>query len=143
MFRHLWLVAFLGLSVEPILAQEPYGPRLSPYLHGLNQYGIPLNVSPYLHLSRGGNPALNYYLGVVPEVARRRLEREFVRELDSIYGPPQRPLTQRVLTEEELQRLPEQPELPGRDQPARFLTPGTYPPGFMNYGPYYNLGQKR
>lgn len=35
-----------------------------------NPYGRP-QLSPYLNLLRGGNPAANYYLGVVPEVERR------------------------------------------------------------------------
>jgi hypothetical protein len=35
-----------------------------------NPYGRP-QLSPYLNLLRGGNPAANYYLGVVPERERR------------------------------------------------------------------------
>ena len=35
-----------------------------------NPYGGP-QLSPYLNLLRGGSPAANYYLGVVPEVDRR------------------------------------------------------------------------
>src|SRR5713226_9128309 len=35
-----------------------------------NPYGRP-QLSPYLNLLRGGSPAANYYLGVVPERERR------------------------------------------------------------------------
>ena len=47
-----------------------YGPGLvSPYNSSFTRPGP--NLSPYLNLLRGGNPAANYYLGVVPEVERR------------------------------------------------------------------------
>lgn len=47
-----------------------YGPGVvSPYNSSFTRPGP--NLSPYLNLLRGGNPAANYYLGVVPEVERR------------------------------------------------------------------------
>src|SRR5216684_7044894 len=48
-----------------------YGPGLvSPYNSSFTRPGP--NLSPYLNLLRGGgNPAANYYLGVIPEVERR------------------------------------------------------------------------
>src|SRR5215831_20604771 len=47
-----------------------YGPGLvSPYNSTFTRPGP--NLSPYLNLLRGGNPAANYYLGVVPEIERR------------------------------------------------------------------------
>src|SRR5215467_3564741 len=47
-----------------------FGPGLvSPYNSSFTRPGP--NLSPYLNLLRGGNPAANYYLGVVPEVERR------------------------------------------------------------------------
>jgi hypothetical protein len=45
------------------------GPYGSPYSNTFARPGP--NLSPYLNLLRGGNPAANYYLGVVPEVERR------------------------------------------------------------------------
>src|SRR5258708_27378223 len=56
-------------------ANSPYnlnlfGPGLvSPYNSSFTRPGP--NLSPYLNLLRGGNPAANYYLGVIPEVERR------------------------------------------------------------------------
>src|SRR5262245_56602670 len=35
------------------------------------------SLSPYLNLLRGGNPAANYYLGVVPELQRRTQAAQF------------------------------------------------------------------
>ena len=47
-----------------------FGPGLvSPYNSSFTRPGP--NLSPYLNLLRGGNPAANYYLGVIPEVERR------------------------------------------------------------------------
>src|SRR4029077_3405965 len=54
-----------------VQAQTPYYPRstsANPYSY--NPYSRP-TLSPYLNMLRGGNPAANYYLGVVPEVERR------------------------------------------------------------------------
>ena len=54
---------------------SPYGQYYNPYTRspGANPGGGP-RLSPYLNLLRGGNPAANYYLGVVPEIDRRRYE---------------------------------------------------------------------
>jgi len=47
-----------------------YGPGLvSPYNSSFTRPGP--SLSPYLNLLRGGNPAANYYLGVIPEIERR------------------------------------------------------------------------
>src|SRR6516164_9485606 len=51
------------------------------------------NLSPYLNLLRGGNPAANYYLGVIPEVERRNNAAQFAAGITdlarSIEAPPQ------------------------------------------------------
>jgi hypothetical protein len=46
-------------------AQAPYN---------VPQYGVGFRpgLSPYLNLLRGGDPAANYYLGVIPEFERRQ-----------------------------------------------------------------------
>lgn len=61
-------------QAPPAAAQfiNPYGnmgrsPQQAPYSNT-----SPL--SPYLNLTRGGNPAANYYLGVLPEFDRRNFE---------------------------------------------------------------------
>jgi hypothetical protein len=42
----------------------------TPYRQGYGPYSRPL-LSPYLNMLRGGDPATNYYLGVIPEIDRR------------------------------------------------------------------------
>jgi hypothetical protein len=42
----------------------------------------PPRLSPYLNLLRGGDPAANYYLGVVPEREQRVFNREFGSAID-------------------------------------------------------------
>lgn len=87
------------------------------YRPGYGPYSRP-PVSPYLNLLRGGNPAVNYYLGVLPEFQRQAANQQFrsdIRELDRKVGE---------LSEEEL------PTLPGTGHPAQF----------GNYGPYYQFG---
>ena len=80
-FVHVALVA-LGVlasgAAVTAFAQypaSPYGQYYNPYTRppGTNPGGGP-RLSPYLNLLRGGNPAANYYLGVVPEIDRRRYE---------------------------------------------------------------------
>jgi hypothetical protein len=72
----------LLVSAGPALAQyyNPYTQitpttQFNPYSRppGLAPGGGP-RLSPFLNLLRGGNPAANYYLGVVPEQERRRNE---------------------------------------------------------------------
>jgi hypothetical protein len=82
--RRLELAALVALGVSlsgpavPALAQaplSPYTPYYNPYSNapGLNPGGGP-RLSPYLNLLRGGNPAANYFMGVVPEIDRRRYQ---------------------------------------------------------------------
>jgi hypothetical protein len=55
-----------------------YGPYYNPYSQapGLNPGGGP-RLSPYLNLMRGPNtPAVNYFLGAVPEIERRRFQNQ-------------------------------------------------------------------
>ena len=78
--RRLVLVA-LGVvlcGAVPARAQypvSPYNQYFNPYSNppGLNPGGGP-RLSPYLNLLRGGNPAANYFMGVVPEIDRRRYQ---------------------------------------------------------------------
>ena len=81
--RRLVLVALVTLAVllggaVPARAQYPVSPYtqyFNPYSNppGLNPGGGP-RLSPYLNLLRGGNPAANYFMGVVPEIDRRRYQ---------------------------------------------------------------------
>ncbi len=60
------LFVLLALGVDPAAAQFAYPfqpPRYGP--------GYQTQLSPYLNMLRGGDPAANYYIGVVPEFQRR------------------------------------------------------------------------
>jgi len=90
-----WIPAtFLILLLpEAVRAQvPPYGAGgYSPYQRA--------TLSPYLNLTRGGNPAANYFLGVLPEFNRRANAYQFgtaIQDLDqrvnSISPEPQEDL---------------------------------------------------
>jgi hypothetical protein len=69
------LLSGAALAAFAQFPASPYGQYFNPYSHppGTNPGGGP-RLSPYLNLLRGGNPAANYYLGVVPEIDRRRYQ---------------------------------------------------------------------
>jgi hypothetical protein len=77
-------------------------------------------LSPYLNLLRGGNPAANYYLGVVPDRYQRAYD---VQVQTQLYQLERQVTTNADLLEEGA------PSLRSTGHPAQF----------MNYGPYYNL----
>ena len=64
-----WL-AMVGTAHAQYPGSPAQGGAFGGGLGGGNSYGRP-QLSPYLNLLRGGNPAANYYLGVVPERERR------------------------------------------------------------------------
>jgi len=47
-------------------------------------------LSPYLNLVRGGNPAVNYYLGVLTEFDRRAFEGQMLAQPEFGLRPQQR-----------------------------------------------------
>src|SRR5262249_7491384 len=85
-------------------------------------------LSPYLDLTRGGNPAANYFLGVLPEIDRRRTK---VEQGAAITDLERRTETQGAQLQAEKGVLEE-------------LTGGGLPPSghaatFTTYGTYYGL----
>jgi hypothetical protein len=103
-----------------------YGPVYSP-TYGSYGRSHPA-LSPFLDLTRGGNPAANYFLGVVPETARRAN----LAQLNSAVN--------------DLERRAETPlPAPGpADDLIGGLTGGGLPPtghaaAFGSYATYYNL----
>jgi hypothetical protein len=60
-------LSFLAVAAGPALAQQtgfPYArPNYGPYFRP--------QLSPYLDITRGGNAAVNYFLGTLPEFDRR------------------------------------------------------------------------
>jgi hypothetical protein len=129
--RRLTVTGFLALGLLGLLAtqrasaqyrQPAYGP-------GYGNYGrTGPALSPYLNLTRGGNPAANYFLGVLPEMDRRATKAEQGREIadlerrtDALAAPP-----------------------PAAGGVAEELTGGGLPPtghatSFTTYGSYYTL----
>jgi hypothetical protein len=79
-------------------------------------------LSPYLNLVRPGNPAVNYYLGVLPEIERRVADVQF--------GAAIQDLQRQVGT---LQGLEYEDLLTG-------LPPTGHGAVFNSYGTYFNTG---
>jgi hypothetical protein len=107
-------------------AQSPYGTRPGYYNPYLNQP----RLSPYLDIVRGGgNPALNYYLGTLPEVERRTYQ--------AISSGAIRRLERQQAGLEEAVEEGEVPEV-GTGHPAQFVNYGGYfpitGPGGTRYG---------
>jgi hypothetical protein len=102
----------LVLGTLPAEAQQRFQP---PFVTPPRQ-----PLSPHLNLLRGGNPAVNYYLGVLPDQRARALEAD-------LYGFPDIPARRRTGLEDLEDTLP---SLPETGHAVRFL----------NYGPFYNLG---
>jgi hypothetical protein len=93
-----------------------YGPGLvSPYNSSFTRPGP--NLSPYLNLLRGGNPAANYYLGVVPEVERRNNAAAFRAGIQDLAQRIENP----VAEGEQLF-----PNLPQTGHPVQFFNFSTY-----------------
>jgi hypothetical protein len=115
-----WLASIVvGLTCSPREAAaqyvNPYTPRpvYSPYSRPA--------LSPYLDLTRGGNPATNYFLGTLPELDRRAADTAFraaILDLDRRTTTIAREVSDLVDI------------LPGTGHPAVFLS----------YAPYYGLG---
>ena len=92
---------------------------------GFSPFGRPLpgnTLSPYLNLGRPGNPAINYYLGVVPERDRRTFEGQARRSILDLEQRENRPLT--TTGTEDLDYL--YSNLPSTGHGAAFGTVGYY-----------------
>jgi hypothetical protein len=107
-------MASLFLLVEFAQAQP------QPYVRqNTNPYYTP-PLSPWLNMLRGGNPAVNYYLGVIPEAQQRTLNAQFSTQMLN-------------------QRLGAEPEVPEMEELLPTL-PGTWHgTQFMNASPYFAL----
>jgi hypothetical protein len=65
----LGLLGFLSVQSASAQAYPYYGPSYGPSYGNYGRSGPAL--SPWLNLTRGGNPAANYFLGVLPEMDYR------------------------------------------------------------------------
>jgi hypothetical protein len=111
----LWL-ATCGVAHAQYFGRPGYGGGYGAAGYG-NPYGQP-QLSPYLNLLRGGNPAANYYLGVLPEVDRRANT--------AVFGAAINDLERRSLAAAAVE--------PNLDEP---ITTSGHPTAFMNTATYF------
>jgi hypothetical protein len=109
---------FLLIIAKPATAQYPGNPYQR---FGTPNPGGPYGpgLSPYLNLLRGGNPAVNYYNGVLSERDRRSFQQQAGQ---SILGLEQEVNTVQPGSEDLL------PTLPGTGHPTAFGYAGSYFP---------------
>ena len=72
-------VGLLALWADPAAAQNVYPytrPNYGPFYRP--------QLSPYLNFLRGGDPATNYFLGVLPEFSRRQNDRIFRSDIRAL-----------------------------------------------------------
>jgi len=116
-------IAVLGLL--GLLATGKACAQNSPYYPGsYGGYGRPGGpaLSPYLDLTRGGNPAANYFLGVLPEIDRRRTKVEQGTAITDLERRTEAQGAQLQATDEVLGFT----GLPPTGHAATFTTYGTY-----------------
>jgi hypothetical protein len=85
-------------------------------------------LSPYLNLTRGGNPAANYFLGVLPEISNRATRAEVGTMINDLNRRIEAPLPATLPGDEVLAQLT-----------GGGLPPTGHPAGFAIYGSYYGL----
>jgi hypothetical protein len=115
----------LALLLAAVVLLAPAGSvhaqGYTPYRQGYGAYSRPL-LSPYLNMLRGGDPAANYYLGVIPEIDRRT---NYARVRNNILN-----IEQQI---EDQQAVPGSPALTAplksTGHPAVFLNTSGYFPG--------------
>lgn len=109
------VTGFGMLAVSNGTAQAQYTPFGRPAFTPFSQP----TLSPYLNMLRGGNPAANYYLGVIPERYQRSTN---------------------ALLQSEIYQLERTPVagIDPLEAPARLSATG-HTSQFMNYAPYYNI----
>lgn len=112
----LALVALLSLGGVTYAQPQPY------VRQGTNPYYTP-PLSPWLNMLRGGNPAVNYYLGVLPEFQQRTLNAQ--------YGAQLQMMNQRLGAEGA--------EAPEMNELLPTLSGTGHGTQFMNASPYFAL----
>jgi hypothetical protein len=128
--RRLTLTGLVALGLFGLLttgrASAQYSqPNFGTY--GSYGRGAPA-LSPYLNLTRGGNPAANYFLGVLPEIDRRRTKAEQGREINDLELRSDVLASQQTLADDETSKLT-----------GGGLPPTGHAATFTNYGTYFGL----
>jgi hypothetical protein len=125
--RSMLSAAVLALSwVQGASAQPNYGGPIAPVAP--TPYNSTRVMSPYLQMLRGGDPAANYYGGVLPEQQRRFNEtNQYLYRPTLEFGALNNMIDDRVNLDVLEQQLP----------------PTGHATGFMIYNSYYNLPNQR
>jgi len=84
----LLAVGVMALFCDTASAQAPNPGRYQRPLYGP---GYRPQLSPYLNLLRGGDPAANFFLGTVPEQQRRQQAQQFGNEIAALDETVNRP----------------------------------------------------
>lgn len=113
----LWLILLGGSALAQVATSSQ-----SPFYTGSPAADLANrpNLSPFLNLLRGGSPAANYYLGVVPERDRRLTDAQFRTAI------------------QDLERRPD--TVPGGEDLLPTLPQTGHAAQFMNYSTYFNTG---
>jgi hypothetical protein len=110
----------LGLNGPAARAQNVY-----PYMAPQYGPGYQTQLSPYLNFLRGGDPAANYFLGVLPEFQRRENANQFRSQIQNLQIR-----TAPIQSIEEI--------IASRQNPKKLL-PSGHPTAFgPNYAGYFN-----
>jgi hypothetical protein len=76
--KHLLVAALAGLAgLSPLAAGSAQAQLTYPIRPPNYGVGYRPGLSPYLNINRGGDPAINYYLGTIPEFQRRANAAQF------------------------------------------------------------------
>lgn len=112
------VLLLFAFCAAPALAQYPGS---SPYFRPGYGYQPAPTISPYLDIVRGGNPAINYYLGTRPEFERRANAQRFGAAIDEL---------------EQRRNMP----LADLDEDFPSVGPTGHVAQFANFTPYFNMG---
>jgi hypothetical protein len=117
------------ICLASVLALAPAGTfaraqNTYPYLPPQFGPGYQTPLSPYLNFLRGGDPAANYFLGVLPEFQRRQDRNQFRVQIGNLQGLTA-PLRLNPLGEFDVADIP------------RTLSATGHPAGFGYTGPYF------
>lgn len=121
-FAALGLLGFLAIGRASAQYYPPYRPTYGSY----GRSGPAL--SPYLNLTRGGNPAANYFLGVLPEIDRRATKAEQGTAISDLERRTETPGAQPLAPDDVIGALT-----------GGGLPPTGHPVAFTSYGTYYGL----
>jgi hypothetical protein len=118
-----WAACGLAFLLTQAASAQNYNRPANGAYSGYNPYSRP-TLSPYLNLLRGGLPAANYYMGVIPEIDRRYQQNRVNQEISD--------LERRRVAGPEVEEL--LPTLPETGHATGFMTLAPYFGGTNQFG---------